>query len=62
MNARAKQIIEDIVREAKVGEYYLATVKRIEKFGAFCEIFPGKMACFTFLKFKRNVRSKWRTS
>ncbi|KOY82725.1 polyribonucleotide nucleotidyltransferase [Lysinibacillus macroides] len=42
MNARAKQIIEDIVREAKAGEYYLATVKRIEKFGAFCEIFPGK--------------------
>ncbi|KOS69421.1 polynucleotide phosphorylase [Lysinibacillus contaminans] len=42
MNARAKQIIENIVREAKVGEYYLATVKRIEKFGAFCEIFPGK--------------------
>ena len=42
MNARAKQIIEDIVREAKVGEYYLATVKRIEKFGAFCEIFSGK--------------------
>ncbi len=42
MNARAKQIIEDIVREAKVGEYYLSTVKRIEKFGAFCEIFPGK--------------------
>jgi len=42
MNGRAKQIIEDIVREAKVGEYYLSTVKRIEKFGAFCEIFPGK--------------------
>ena len=42
MNARAKEIIENIVREAKAGEYYLATVKRIEKFGAFCEIFPGK--------------------
>ncbi len=42
MNARARQIIEDIVREAKVGEYYLSTVKRIEKFGAFCEIFAGK--------------------
>lgn len=39
---RAKEIIESIVREAKVGEYYMATVKRIEKFGAFCEIFPGK--------------------
>lgn len=42
MNQRAKEIIENIVREAKVGEYYLATVKRIEKFGAFCEIFHGK--------------------
>ncbi|MEG0448236.1 MAG: polyribonucleotide nucleotidyltransferase [Lysinibacillus sp.] len=42
MNARAKEIIENIVREAKVGEYYLSTVKRIEKFGAFCEIFSGK--------------------
>lgn len=42
MNERAKEMIEDIVREAKVGEYYIATVKRIEKFGAFCEIFPGK--------------------
>ncbi len=42
MIARAKEIIESIVREAKVGEYYMATVKRIEKFGAFCEIFPGK--------------------
>ena len=39
---RAREIIESIVREAKVGEYYLSTVKRIEKFGAFCEIFPGK--------------------
>jgi len=42
MNQRAKEIIESIVREAKVGEYYMATVRRIEKFGAFCEIFPGK--------------------
>ncbi len=42
MNAKAKQIIEDLVREAKVGELYLGTVKRIEKFGAFVEIFNGK--------------------
>lgn len=42
MNQRAKEIIESLVREAKVGEYYMATVKRIEKFGAFCEIFSGK--------------------
>ena len=42
MIARAKEIIENIVREAKVGEYYLGKVKRIEKFGAFVEIFTGK--------------------
>ncbi|MGN7386768.1 polyribonucleotide nucleotidyltransferase [Sporosarcina sp. SAFN-015] len=42
MNEKAKMMIENIVREAKVGEYYLGKVKRIEKFGAFLEIFPGK--------------------
>ena len=42
MNKKAKEMIENIVREAKVGEYYMAKVKRIEKFGAFLEIFPGK--------------------
>ena len=42
MNQKAKQIIEDIVREVVVGEMYLGKVKRIEKFGAFVEIFPGK--------------------
>lgn len=42
MNAKAKQIIEDLVREVQVGEMYLATVKRIEKFGAFAELFKGK--------------------
>ncbi|GEM03388.1 polyribonucleotide nucleotidyltransferase [Halolactibacillus miurensis] len=42
MNEKAKKLIEDIVREVEVGEMYLATVKRIEKFGAFAEIFKGK--------------------
>lgn len=42
MNEKAKSMIENIVREAKVGEYYDGKVKRIEKFGAFLEIFPGK--------------------
>ncbi|MCQ6557868.1 polyribonucleotide nucleotidyltransferase [Paenibacillus mendelii] len=41
-NERAKQIIEGIVREVMVGEVYLGTVKRIEKFGAFVEILPNK--------------------
>ncbi|MGG4488977.1 polyribonucleotide nucleotidyltransferase [Metabacillus idriensis] len=42
MNQKAKQIIEDIVREVVVGQMYLGKVKRVEKFGAFVEIFNGK--------------------
>jgi polyribonucleotide nucleotidyltransferase len=42
MNEKAKKIIEDIVREVEVGQLYLGKVKRIEKFGAFVEIFAGK--------------------
>ncbi|MGD6842073.1 polyribonucleotide nucleotidyltransferase [Bacillus infantis] len=42
MNDKAKKIIEDIVREVEVGQMYLGKVKRIEKFGAFVEIFNGK--------------------
>lgn len=42
MNEKAKKIIEDLVREVEVGETYLGTVRRIEKFGAFVELFKGK--------------------
>ncbi|CAI8783680.1 polynucleotide phosphorylase [Brevibacillus sp. IT-7CA2] len=41
-NLRAKQIIEDLVREVAVGQVYLGTVKRVEKYGAFIELFAGK--------------------
>ncbi|BFH63816.1 polyribonucleotide nucleotidyltransferase [Paenibacillus azoreducens] len=42
MNQKARSIIEGIVREVQVGEIYVGTVKRIEKFGAFVEILPNK--------------------
>ncbi len=42
MNDKAKQIIEDLVKEVEIGQTYLGIVKRIEKFGAFVEIFQGK--------------------
>lgn len=42
MNEKAKKIIQDLVREVEVGQTYLGTVRRIEKFGAFVELFPGK--------------------
>lgn len=39
---QAIAMIEDIVREVEVGKIYLGKVVRIEKFGAFVEIFPGQ--------------------
>ncbi|EJO7154622.1 polyribonucleotide nucleotidyltransferase [Staphylococcus pseudintermedius] len=41
---QARAWIESIVREAEVGQVYDAKIKRIEKFGAFVELFPGKDA------------------
>jgi polyribonucleotide nucleotidyltransferase len=41
-NEKARQIIEGIVKDVVVGEVYVGTVKRIEKFGAFVEILPNK--------------------
>ena len=38
---RAKAIIERLTKAAKVGETYLAKVVRIEKFGAFVNLFEG---------------------
>ena len=38
---KAKEMIENIIRDAKVGEIYEGKVTRIEKFGAFVELFPG---------------------
>ncbi len=38
---KALSLIEDIIKEAKVDEIYDAKVMRIEKFGAFVELWPG---------------------
>ncbi len=38
---KAKETILNIIREAKVGEEFDAKVVRLEKFGAFVELFPG---------------------
>jgi polyribonucleotide nucleotidyltransferase len=40
----AKSLIEDIVREVEVGQTYDAKVMRIENFGAFVELYPGRDA------------------
>ena len=38
---KAKEMIFNITREAKLGDIYEATVLRLEKFGAFVELWPG---------------------
>lgn len=40
--AKARKIIEDLVREIEVGEVYMGTVVRVESYGAFVELLPGK--------------------
>lgn len=42
MNLKAQKIIEDLVREVEVGQVYLGKVTRVEKYGAFVELFAGK--------------------
>lgn len=44
MISRAMEIIEDLTREAKVGQIYDAKVVRIEKYGAFVNLFKGQDA------------------
>jgi polyribonucleotide nucleotidyltransferase len=39
---QARRMIENIVKEVAVGEVYLGRVVRIEKYGAFVELLPGK--------------------
>ncbi len=42
MQARAKEIILNIVEDACVGKKYTGTIVRVESFGAFLEYAPGK--------------------
>jgi polyribonucleotide nucleotidyltransferase len=39
---RALKIVDDLTREVKVGETYLGRVSRVESYGAFVEILPGR--------------------
>ena len=41
---KAKGMIDEITKEAKIGEIYDAKVVRLEKFGAFVELFKGQDA------------------
>lgn len=55
---KAIEIIKNITREAEIGEVYLATVKRIEKFGAFVELFAGTDALVHISKLSKERVAK----
>jgi polyribonucleotide nucleotidyltransferase len=39
---KAIKLIENIIREVEIGAKYLGKVMRVEKFGAFVELWPGQ--------------------
>jgi len=51
---KAKAMIDEICREAKVGEIYDATVVRLEKYGAFVELFKGQDALLHVSKIRHE--------
>lgn len=51
---KAKQMIEDIVREIEVGEVFTGRVTRLMKFGAFVELLPGKEGLCHISQLARN--------
>ena len=55
---KAKEIIQDIARVAQVGDIYDATVVRLEKFGAFVEIFKGQDALLHVSKISHDRVAK----
>ena len=58
MIAKAKGMIEGIVAEAEPGKIYKGTVTRIEKFGAFVEILPGKQGLLHISQISNNRVNK----
>ncbi|MGM9947541.1 polyribonucleotide nucleotidyltransferase, partial [Floccifex sp.] len=51
---KAKQMIDNIVREAKVGDVYAAKVVRLEKFGAFVNLFGNTDGLLHISKISHN--------
>ena len=55
---KAKDMIDDICREAKIGEIYDAKVVRLESYGAFVELFKGQDALLHVSKIKHERVNK----
>ncbi len=54
--AQALKMIEDVTRDLEVGNTYLGKVTRIENYGAFVELAPGKIGLIHISKLPPEVR------
>ncbi len=52
----AKKIIDDLIREVEVGEVYEGEVVRVEPYGAFIEILPGKVGLLHVSKMGQKTK------
>jgi polyribonucleotide nucleotidyltransferase len=53
---KAKQIIREITKDVEVGDIYVGKVTRVEPYGAFIEILPGKVGLLHVSKIPGYVR------
>ncbi len=54
---KAKQMIQDIVREVEVGAVYTGTITRVEPYGVFVELWPGKVGLLHVSKMAEPVKN-----
>jgi polyribonucleotide nucleotidyltransferase len=54
--AQALKMIEDVTRDLEVGNTYLGKVTRVENYGAFVELAPGKIGLIHISKLPPEVR------
>lgn len=54
---KAKKMVEDIVREVEVGAVYEGTITRVEPYGVFVELWPGKIGLLHVSKMAEPVKS-----
>ncbi len=55
--AKAIEIIESIIKDVEVGKIYEGTVTRVEPYGVFVEIMPGKIGLLHVENMKERIRN-----
>ena len=54
---KAKQMIQDIIREVEVGGVYTGTITRVEPYGVFVELWPGKVGLLHVSKMAEPIKN-----